>query len=135
MALLKTPKNLSGNEPVQESEHLGFIVSLKDSSVSHPPELKSLSHNSVTARSVARIVGTIVYMGLALGTVARMRTRMLNMDINKASFWDQKIKLSEGAKDELCFWNNCFHRFNGQPIWPASTKISVLTYADASQFG
>ena len=64
-----------------------------------------------------------------------MRTRMLYTDINKASFWDQKIKLSKGAKDELYFWNNYFHRFNGQPVWPASTKISVLTYADASQFG
>ena len=89
----------------------------------------------MTASSVATIIGTIVSMGLALGPVARMRTRMLCMDINKASFWDQKIKLSEGAKDELCFWNNCFHRFNGQPIWPASTKISVLIYAGARQFG
>ena len=89
----------------------------------------------MTARSVAIIIETIVSMGLALGPIARMCTRMLYVDINKASFWDQKIKLSEGAKDELCFWNNCFHRFNGQPIWPASTKISVLTYTDASQLG
>ena len=57
----------------------------------------------MTARLVARIVGTIVSMGLALGPVARMRTRMLYMDISKASFWDQKIKLSEGAKEESFF--------------------------------
>ena len=130
-------------EPVQEGQHLGFIVNLKEGSFSVIPSridkfkslLSSISYNSMTARSVARIVGTIVSMALALGPVARMRTRMLYMDINKASFWDQKIKLSEGAKDELRFWNSCFHQFNGQPIWPASTKISVLTYADASQYG
>ena len=130
-------------DPIQEGEHLGFIVDLKDGSLSVSPSraekfkslLGSVSHNSMTARSVARIIGMIISMGLALGPVARMRTRMLYMDINKASFWDQKIKLSDGAKEELCFWKNCFHCFNGQPIWPASTKISVLTYADASQFG
>ena len=32
-------------DPIQEGEHLGFIVNLKDGSFwSHPPELKSLSH-------------------------------------------------------------------------------------------
>ena len=130
-------------EPVQEGQHLGFIVNLKEGSFSVIPSridkfkslLSSVSYNSMTARSVARIVGTIVSMALALGPVSRMRTRMLYMDINKASFWDQKIKLSEGAKDELRFWNSCLHQFNGQPIWPASIKISVLTYADASQYG
>ena len=98
-------------DPVQEGEHLGFIVNLKDGSFSVTPsrveKLKSLlgsvSYNSMPARSVARIIGMIVSTGLALGPVARMRTRMLYMDINKASFWGQKIKLSEGAKDELCF--------------------------------
>ena len=130
-------------DPIKEGEHLGFIVNLKDGSFSVTPsrveKFKSLSgsvsYNSMAARSGARIIGMIVSMGLALGPVARMRTRMLYMDINKASFWDQKIKLSEGTKDELCFWNNCFHCFNGQPVWPISTKISVLTCADASQFG
>ena len=122
---------------------MGFIVNFKDGSFSVTPSrvekfkslLGSVSYNSMTARSVARIVGTIVSMGLALGPVARMRTRKLYMDINKPSLWDQRIKLSDGAKDELYFWNNCFYRFNGQPVWHASTKISVLTYADASQFG
>ena len=98
-------------DPIQEGEHLGFIVSLKDGSFfvtsSRVEKFKSLlgsvSYNSMTARSVAGIIGMIVSMDLALGPVARMRTRMLYMDINKASFWDQKIKLSGGAKDESCF--------------------------------
>ena len=130
-------------DPIQEGEHLSFIVNLKDDSFSVTPSrvkkfkslLGSVSYNSMTARSVAGIIGMIVSMGLALDPVTRMRRRTLYMDINKASLWDQKIKLSESAKDELCFLNNCFHCLNGQPIWPASTKISVLTYADASQFG
>ena len=111
-------------DPGQEGEHLSFIVNLKDGSFSVTPSrvekfkslLGSVSYNSMTTRSVARIIGMIVSIGLVLGPVVRMRKRMLYMDINKASFWDQKIKLSEGAKDELCFWKNCFNRFNGQPF-------------------
>ena len=81
-------------EPVQEGQHLDFIVNLKEGSFSVIPSridkfkslLSSVSYDSTTARSVARIVGTIVSMALALGPVARMRTRMLYMDVNKASF-------------------------------------------------
>ena len=36
------------------------------------------------------------------------------------------------AKEEVAFWYYCFHKYNGQPIWPSSPKISVLTYSDAS---
>ena len=36
------------------------------------------------------------------------------------------------AKEEVTFWYYCFHKYNGQPIWPSSPKISVLTYSDAS---
>ena len=72
-------------DPVQEGEHLGFIVNLKDGSFSVTPSrvekfkslLGSVFYNSMTARSAARIVGTIVSMRLNLGPVARMGTRML----------------------------------------------------------
>ena len=36
------------------------------------------------------------------------------------------------AKEEVAFWYNCFHKYNGQLIWPFSPVISVLTSSDAS---
>ena len=56
-----------------------------------------------TARLVARLVGTVISVGLGIGPICRLRTRMLYSDISKASFWDQKIQLFEGAIEELLF--------------------------------
>ena len=37
--------------------------------------------------------------------------------------------------NEIKFWKSCFYDYNGQPIWPLSPIISVLTYSDASDYG
>ena len=57
---------------------------------------------------------------------------MLYLDIAKASFWDARIFLLNEARTELLFWNHCFDQYNGQPAWPVSPLISVITYSDAS---
>ena len=88
-----------------------------------------------TARMVARLVGTVISVGLGIGPIGRLRTRMLCSDICEASFWDEKIKLSNGAFEELLFWKHCFDQFNGQPIWPVSPDVAVVTYSDASVTG
>ena len=84
---------------------------------------------------VARLVGTVISMGLGIGPIGRLRPRMLYSDICKASFWDEKIKLSNDAFEELLFWKHCFGQFNGQPIWPVSPDVAVVTYSDASVTG
>ena len=85
-----------------------------------------------TARTLASLVGTIISMGLALGPVARMRTRSIYSVINKASFWDQKVSLSAEALNETKFWSECLGDYNGQPIWPIDPSIKIMTYSDAS---
>ena len=57
---------------------------------------------------------------------------MLYSDICKASFWDEKIKLSNQALEELLFWKHCFGQCNGQPIWPVSPDVAVIAYSDSS---
>ena len=84
-----------------------------------------------TARTLASLVGTIISMGLALGPVARMRTRSIYSVINKASFWDQKVSLSAEALNETKFWSECLGDYNGQPIWPFDPSIKLMTYSDA----
>ena len=64
----------------------------------------------------ARFVGTVILMGLGIALIGKLRTRMLYSDICKASFWNEKIKLSNEALEELLFWKHCFGQFNGRPI-------------------
>ena len=57
---------------------------------------------------------------------------MLYREIQEAVSWDKKLSISMEAKEEVAFWYRSFHKYNGQPIWLSSPKISVLTYSDAS---
>ena len=131
-------------EPRQKGEHLGFIVDLSEGIFSVTPKrvqkfknlLKALMETDLpTARFVAKIVGTIISMGLGLGPVTRMWTRKLYCDIAKAVSWNQRISLSTEALAELDFWQQCFDQYNGQPIWPVSPLTSVVTYSDVSALG
>lgn len=36
--------------------------------------------------------------------------------------------------DEIRFWQEHFHEFNGAPLWP-DTKIDTLLFTDASDIG
>ena len=81
---------------------------------------------------VAKLVGTVISMGLGIGPIGKLHTRMLYSNICKAPFLDEKIKLSNEALEELLFWKHCFGQFNGQPIWPVSPDVAVITYSDAS---
>ena len=109
-------------EPRQNGEHLGFIVDLSEGIFSVTPKrvqkfkilLKALMETDFpTARFVAKIVGTIISMGLGLGPVTRMWTRKLYCDIAKAVFWNQRISYSTEALTELDFWQQCFDQYNG----------------------
>ena len=57
---------------------------------------------------------------------------MLYLDIAKALFWDAGIGHLTEARTRLLFWYHCFDQYNGQPIWPVSSLISVVTSSDAS---
>ena len=128
-------------EPRQVGEHLGFIIDFKEGTLSVTPtrvqKFKTLLVSLMemefpTARFVTKVAGTIISMGLGSGPVSRMWTRMLYLDIAKASFWDARICLLTEARTELMFWYHCFDQYNGQPIWPVSPPISIITYSDAS---
>ena len=72
--------------PSQEGMHLGFVVDLKNGIFTLPKsrveKLKNLLRQlhgkaRTTARCLARVVGTIISMGLGIGPVSRMWTRRL----------------------------------------------------------
>ena len=70
----------------QIGEHLGFIVNLRDGIFEVPKrkignlkkKAMNMKHlNAPTARTVSSLVGSIMSMGLALGSVTRMQTHAL----------------------------------------------------------
>ena len=82
----------SRRHPSQEGVHLGFLVDLKKGIFTVPKSrvdklkdlLKKLHGKTRTmARCLARVVGTIISMGLGIGPVSRMWTRSLYANVNQ----------------------------------------------------
>ena len=89
----------------------------------------------MSARDIAKVTGTIVSMGLALGPVARLWTRGLYRAIMQASSWGERNQLDEDAWREIVFWKSNFETCHGQPIWWVNPRPDILTYSDASDTG
>ena len=94
-------------------------------------DLDSLIHACTLAGVV---VGQIISMSLAIGPVARLRTRALYSVLNSRRSWSDRLRLPEDAKMELVFWKECIPMFNGQAIWFESGATRVA-YSDASSSG
>ena len=84
-------------------------------------------------RLLASIVGQIMSMSLALGPIARLRTRALYGAIDSRHSWSDQLKLSDDARDEL-FWQTSIAGLNAHPIWfsPGATRVA---FSDASSTG
>ena len=87
-----------------------------------------------TAKALASLVGSVIFMYLRLAPVVRMRTKSLYAVINEAWYWKETVAMSEEALHEIDFWFENFDRLNGFPIWSASPSENVFSYSDASEF-
>ena len=130
-------------EPVRKGRWLGFILDLGSGSYFVPDEkaaklkacLSALELGSrVHIRTLSSIVGQIISMSLAIGPVARLRTRALYSVINARITWSDRLVLSEDAKSELKLWKECLPAYNGQAIWFESGATRVA-YSDAKSSG
>ena len=92
--------------------HLGFLVDLKNGIFSVPKsgvdKLKDLLRQlhgkaHTTARCLARVVGTVISMGLGIGPVSHMWTR-LYANLYQALAWDRPLALVPDTLKELEFW-------------------------------
>ena len=72
------------------------------------------------------LLASIVGQSLAIGPIARLRTRHMYDSINHRWSWHDKLLLSDGARDELIFWREGVEKFNGQPIWFSSGATRVV---------
>lgn len=133
----------SNLEPQQLVEWLGFTVDLQVGCFRVPEDKVSRLKSAIRcispempvhARALASVVGQIISMSVALGPVARLRTRAMYVILNQRRCWSDKLVLSEDASDELRFWFQNVDTFNGQSIW-FSAGITRIVYSDASSTG
>ena len=73
-------------------------------------------------------------MSLAVGSIARLRTRSLYHVLNGHRSWSDAVCVTSEAQEELQFWHACLPAQNGQPIWfsPGATRV---VFSDASATG
>ena len=90
--------------------------------------------NLVPAKLLASIIGRIISMSLAIGSITRLRTRSLYIALNARSSWSDSFSLDMNAREELTFWLEGLHQYNGQPIWGWPSTVRVV-YSDASDTG
>ena len=132
-------------EPQQSGSWLGFVLDLREGKYFVPEKKISRLCNCIDsafpsshirARVLASIVGQIISMSLAIGPVARLRTRILYDLLNSRRSWSDMLRMSDAARQEMQFWKFSIEFLNGCPIWfsPGATRI-VFSDASASGYG
>ena len=129
--------------PSKHASWLGFDIDLDQGIIKVPQEkLKALKlllqtvleGNTIPVRLLASVVGKIISMCLALGDIARLRTRFLYFLIQSRLSWNDRITVTSEAKDELLFWLDNIDSFNGRQVWRTPSAVRVI-YSDASDTG
>ena len=129
--------------PSQRGKWLGFELDLDVGYITVPVakivSLKvllsqAIESNSMSAKSLASIVGRIISMGLGMGPVVRLRSRAMYSLLNSRVSWHDYLIINEDVQQELRFWNDCIEQYNGQRIWRAPSTMRVV-YSDASSTG
>ena len=123
---------------------LGMVLDLKVGWVTVKPErvlklkqciCKLLGIPRPEAREIAQLCGYLLSMSVALGPVARLRTRALYSMLDSRFSWNSCLVWSEEALAECLFWEKMFDELHGQHMWRMSPASAVLTWSDASETG
>ena len=129
--------------PTQRLHWLGFVVDLSKGHIEVPGErikalqrkLESVSRmETLCARQLASVIGTIISMSLAIGTVSRFMTRSIYRLLESRISWWDTLTITPDAHQELKFWRACLTDYNSQPIWHSPSAVRVV-YSDASDTG
>ena len=130
-------------EPSQRVEWLGFNIDLALGKFSVPTSkiemlkenlAKAMHARLLPAKQLASLIGKIMSMSPALGSVTRLMTRSLYAALDSRIGWCHKLSLSDEALQEIEFWHSEIANFNGQHIWPKPSAVRVV-YSDASSTG
>ena len=84
----------------------------------------------IPAWKLASIVRQIISMGLVLGGIARLMTRVSYHLLDTRLSWRETLGLTEDACEELRFWYNNLLQFNGRELWYQPSIVRIV-YSDA----
>ena len=129
--------------PSYQVSWLGFDINLEAGQIIVPTDkvhaFRSLVSSAIKtvvlpARHIARIIGKIISMSLAVGPVSRLMTRSLYAVINECYTWSGMLSLSPEALCELQFWEANLQEYDSQPLWCQPGAVRIV-YSDASDTG
>jgi hypothetical protein len=128
---------------MQVGEWLGFIIDTISMQFQVPQnkliKIKSLvdatiQDKRVTYRQLARIVGSIISLVIAVGPLCRLFTRQMYFIIESRSVgWDQTVMLAPPVLEELRFWFTNLDQVNGYSIRTPLSTSTLTVYTDASE--
>ena len=107
--------------PTQRLQWLGFVVDLLKGHIEVPHErLSALQYKldsackveTLCARQLAGVIGTIISMSLAIGPVSRFMTRSIYMLLESRLSWWDMLKITPDARQELEFWKASLADYN-----------------------
>ena len=88
----------------------------------------------MSVKQLAKLCGYLNSLSLAIGPVIRLFTRNLYATIEARSSWNDIVVAPIGVQQELQFWHENLHNFNGYPI-SRTFSASAVMYSDASDTG
>ena len=124
-------------EPLQIGEWLGLLINTVRMQFQIPIkklnkafvqiEFNLSSFPKVSVLKLAKLCGFLNSLSLAMGPVVRLFTRNMYACIAASSSWNDVVLANAGVKDELKFWLNNIHHFNGYSIIRSFTAHAVIT--------
>ena len=128
---------------MQVGQWLGFIINTITMTF-HVPQRKidklhslintMLTSSEIVVKDLARVAGQIASMTLGLGPIALLFTRQMYFRIENRQHWHQTIVVDNPLLEELKFWLQYVHAFNGYAISRNLSATSIV-YSDASSTG
>ena len=129
--------------PTHKLQWLGLDLDLEKGCISVPAKkinaLRAslqiaVSQATLRAKFIASLVGKIIAISLALGSLSRFITRTLNAVLQCRITWCDILVITPDAKEKLQFWLECLEMYNSQPIWRSPSAVRCV-YSDASDTG
>ena len=94
-------------------------------------KLKSLLGSAIAYRELAKVAGSIISIALAVGPISRLLIRQMYLAIESRSAWHHTLRFSPALLEQLRFWYNNIHSFNGYSLHPPLDSSTVI-FSDAS---
>lgn len=135
-------------EPTQRVKFLGFIVDSVKMTLSLPHDKihkirkesrQLLKISTTTLRKLASFLGLLASVAPAVSSARLHQNQLLRwknqlMKVHKGN-WDAFISIPSDLQEELLWWRDELHRWNGKSIIQQKPEITIITDASEKGYG